>query len=312
MRTWLLSGVLVLASASAVSPAAFGADKPKTALPEEKKGDPAPDTKAAQDLLGKGRYEDAIRQSKLALARDERYVPAMVVMAKAYYHLRKFELAGSIIDIAKSIDANNAECNNLLGFLALENNDRISATAAFKKATESDGNFGPGWLNLCAQYLAAKNYDGAVDSGERAAKLMPNSARAHLNLGSAYRGKQRYAEAEKEYKQASVLDGSLADAWFNLGILYLDAKEMPGVPDLVAKLNISISHFNRYKQLAGYKITKDDPADTYLNDCRTQIDREQKRLERMKKQQDRNKPKDAGGATAAPAAAPASGGAPKK
>ena len=278
----------------AVAPA-YAAQPSKSALPEEKKGDPAPDTKIASDMLGRGRYEDSIRQAKLALGRDERYVPAMVVMAKAYYHLKKFELAASIIDIAKSIDPNNAECNNLLGFLALENNDRISATAAFKKATESDDKFGPGWLNLCAQYLASKNYDGAVEAGESATKIMPGSARAHLNLGSAYRGKTRYTDAERELKQAAALDGSLADAWFNLGILYLDAKEMPnpgGQPDLIVKLNTAISHFNRYKQLGGYKITKDDPVDTYLNDAKTQIDREQKRLERMKKQQERNKPKD--------------------
>ena len=288
-----------------------------SSLPEEKKGDPAPDTKTAGDLLKRGRYEDAIRQAKLALGRDERYVPAMIVMAKSYYYLKKYELAGSIVDLAKSIDPNNgpnnAECYNLLGFLALAREDKIGATAAFKKASESDANFGPGWLNLTAQYLLAKNYDGATDAGERAAKIMASSSRAHLNLGSAYRGKQRYADAEKEYKLAASLAPQDADPWFNLGILYLDAKEMPP-NDLVGKLNTAINHFNKYKQLAGYKLTKDDPVDTYLNDARTQIDRELKRQERMKKQQERGKPKDAAGApaaTPAPAAAPAAG-APKK
>ncbi len=264
-------------------------------MPDEKKGDPAPDTKTATDLLKRGRYEDAIRQAKLALGRDERYVPAMIVMAKSYYYLHKYELAGSIVDIAKSIDPNNgpanAECFNLQGFLALVKDDRISATAAFKKATEFDSCYGPGWLNLTAHYLNAKNYDGAVDSGERAAKIMANSPRAHLDLGSAYRGKLRYADAQKEYELAARLDPSYADAYFNLGILYLDAKDMPGPAgtplDLISKLNTAINHFNKYKQLAGYKITKDDPVDTYLNDCRTQIDREQKRIERMKRQQDR-------------------------
>ncbi|MEO6954492.1 MAG: tetratricopeptide repeat protein [Polyangia bacterium] len=291
---------------------AFAAGKaPAPNLPQETKGDPAPDTKVAQDLLSRGRYEDAIRQSKLALGRDERYVPAMIVMAKAYYHLKKYELAGSIVEIGKTIDSgkqkgqNDAECYNLLGFLALNRDDRIGATAGFKKATGADDKFGPGWLNLTAQYLFAKNYDGAVAAGERAVKLMGKSPRAHLNLGSAYRGKMRYADAEKEYRTALELDPNLADAWFDLGILYLDAKEMPGPKgpiDLTEKLNTAISHFNKYKQLAGYKITKDDPVDTYINDCRTQIDREAKRIDRMKRQQDRNKPKDGAAAPGAPAA----------
>ena len=310
-KTFRAAGLALGLFASVPGLAAEKAPQPN--LPQETKGDPAPDTKAADDLLLRGRYEDAIRQAKLALGRDERYVPAMIVMAKAYYHLRKFELTGSIIEIAKSIDSgakkgeNDAECYNLLGFLALNRDDRIGATAGFKKATEADDKFGPGWLNLTAQYLYAKNYDGAVEAGERSVKLMKKSARAHLNLGSAYRGKLRYPDAEKEYKTALELDANLADAWFDLGILYLDAKEMPGPKgpiDLTEKLNTAISHFNRYKQLGGYKIAKDDPVDTYINDCKTQIDREAKRIERLKRQQERTKPKD-GAAPAAPAPAAA-------
>src|SRR5439155_4877779 len=95
----------------------------QTQLPAETKGDPKPDTLAAENFLKRQRYEDAIRQAKLALGRDERYVPAMVVLAKAYYYQRKYELATSIIDIAKSIDPNNAECYNLISFIALTRDD---------------------------------------------------------------------------------------------------------------------------------------------------------------------------------------------
>jgi tetratricopeptide (TPR) repeat protein len=264
----------------------------QTQLPAETKGDPKPDTMAAENFLKRQRYEDAIRQAKLALGRDERYVPAMVVLAKAYYYQRKYELATSIIDIAKSIDPNNAECFNLLGFIALTHDDRISATAAFKKATELDSRYGNAWDNLAAQYLFGKNYDGALDAAKKATEMLPQFPKAWNNLGSAYRGKQQYAEAESAYKRATQLDPNYADAYFNLGILYLDAKQMPGT-DLVTKLNTSINYLNKYKQLAGYRLTKDDPADTYIAEARTGIDREQKRLLRMQKQQQRGEPKPA-------------------
>ena len=182
------------------------------------------------------RYEDAIRQAKLALGRDERYVPAMVVLAKAYYYERKYELATSIVDMAKSIDPNSAECYNLLGFIALTHDDRISATAAFRKATELDPRYGNAWDNLAAQYLYGKNYDGALEAAKKATQLLPQFDKAWLNLGSAYRGKQQYAEAESAYKRATQLDPNYADAYFDLGILYLDAKQMPGT-DLITKLN---------------------------------------------------------------------------
>ncbi|HEU5478227.1 MAG TPA: tetratricopeptide repeat protein, partial [Candidatus Tumulicola sp.] len=208
----------------------------QTQLPAETKGDPKPDTLAAQNYLKRQRYEDAIRQAKLALGRDERYVPAMVVLAKAYYFERKYELATSIVDMAKSIDPNNAECYNLLGFIALTHDDRISATAAFRKATELDSRYGNAWDNLAAQYLYGKNYDGALDAAKKATDLMPQFATAWNNLGSAYRGKQQYAEAESAYKRATQLDPNYANAYFDLGILYLDAKQMPGT-DLITKLN---------------------------------------------------------------------------
>lgn len=272
----------------------IAAAQQKTVLPEEKKGDPAPETQQAAGYLRAGRYDDAIRAAKMALGRDERYVPAMLVMAKAYYNQHKFELATSIVDIAKSVEANCAECYNLLGFIALTrdpaNPDRISATAAFKKATEINGEYAAAWNNLAAQYLYAKNYDGALEAAERAVRLAPNFPKAHLNLGSAYRGKQRYPEADKELKRATELDANYADAYFNLGILYLDAKEMPGM-DLVSKLNTAINYLNRYKQVASYRLTKDDPSDTYIAEARTGIDREQKRLQRQQKQQQRGEPK---------------------
>ena len=67
---------------------------------------------------------------------------------------------------------------------------------------------------------------------------------------------------------------------------------MPGT-DLVTKLNTSINYLNKYKQLAGYRLTQDDPADTYIAEARTGIDREQKRLQRLQRQQQRGEPKGA-------------------
>jgi tetratricopeptide (TPR) repeat protein len=284
----------------ALGAAALPARAAETTLPAETKGDPKPDTEAASGLLKRARYEDAIRQAKLALGRDERYVPAMVVLAKAYYYQKKYELATSIIDIAKSIEPNNAELYNLIGFIALTRDDKISATAAFKKATELDGNYGNAWDNLAAQYIAAKNYDGALDAAQRAVKLLPNFAKAQLNLGSALRGKQMYADAEAAYKKASQIDSNYPEAYFNLGILFLDAKEMPNT-DLITKLNTAINYLNKYKQVAGYRLTKDDPADIYIAEARTGIDREQKRIIRMQKQKEREKPKTPDAQPAAPA-----------
>ena len=134
--------------------------------------------------------------------------------------------------------------------------------------------------------------DGALEAAQKATQLMPQFSKAWNNLGSAYRGKLQYPESESAYKRATQLDPNYADAYFNLGILYLDAKQMPGT-DLITKLNTAINYFNKYKQLAGYRLIKVDPVDTYVAEARTGIDREQKRILRMQKQQQRGQPKPA-------------------
>jgi tetratricopeptide (TPR) repeat protein len=289
MKTTLAKTTVVLGLLLSVP--AFAAENPDDFVPPpETKGDPAPDTATAQGFLQRGRYDDAIRQAKLALGRDEKHVPAMLVMARSYYYLRKYEYATSIVDLAKTIDPNCAECYDLLGWLALVKEDRASAAASFKKATELKDDYGAAWNNLAAQLLYAKNYDSAIPAAEKATHLMPRFAKAQLNLGSAYRGKGRHQEAEAAYKKALDIDAGLADAYFNLGILYLDARDMQGV-DLPARMNTAISYLNRYKQVAASRLQANDPADGYITEARSAIDKEVKRLERLKKQQERNKPK---------------------
>src|SRR5260370_30948056 len=61
--TTVIAAVCIAAAAPALAA--------QTQLPAEQKGDPQPDTLAAQNFLRNGRYEDAIRQAKLALGRDE-------------------------------------------------------------------------------------------------------------------------------------------------------------------------------------------------------------------------------------------------
>ena len=64
---------------------------------------------------------------------------------------------------------------------------------------------------------------------EKAVQLQPGFAKAHLNLGDAYRGLKDYERAQAEYQKALQLFPNYADAVFNLGILYLDADKMPNM-----------------------------------------------------------------------------------
>jgi Tfp pilus assembly protein PilF len=285
-------GGVKVAQAPAAAPAATPAPAP--APPPRRAAGPPP-TGLVRDALLKvrrGKYEDAIRTAKSALRRDEKYVPAMVVMARAYYHLGKLEFADSICDIALSINGATGECYNLKGFIALKNEEDVVARKMFEKATQVQPALGPPWLNLGAQYLKVKNYKAAVGPLERATQLMPDRPQAFLNLGSAYRGDNQVVKAFNNYTKALKLrSNNYPAAYFNLGILFLDAQKYPGM-DKLQQLNTAVTYFNRYKQQMSY-LSKDDPVDGYIVEAQKAYKREQRNREREAKRKAREAAKKA-------------------
>jgi tetratricopeptide (TPR) repeat protein len=224
----------------------------------------------ARDLYKVGRYPDAVLAAKAALNKNERYTPAMLVMAKSYYKLHKYEWMKKLWEMMQANGASNAEkaeIYQLLAFLEVDQKNVPGAILLFKQAADAKPDDAILWNNLGAQYLAAKNYADATPVLERASQLQPGFAKAHLNLGDAYRGLKQNEKAEEEYQKALQLFPNYADAVFNLGILYLDDK-MPNM-DLFAKEKHAIQYFQRYKQMMGGTLPPSDPAEAYITERRT-------------------------------------------
>jgi tetratricopeptide (TPR) repeat protein len=251
---------------------------------------PTAETKQAEDLYKAGRYQDAVTAAKAALTKNERYTPAMLVMAKAFFKLHKYEWMKKLWEMMQANGASNAEKGEiyqLLAFLEIDQKNVPGAIALLKQAAEAKPDDAIIWNNLGAQYLEAKNYTEATPVLEKAATLQPGFAKAHLNLGDAYRGDKEYEKAQAEYQKALQLFPNYADAVFNLGILYLDADKIPNM-DLFAKENTAIQYLQKYKQMMGSALAATDPADSYIAEAQEKISREEKRLERIKKQQERD------------------------
>jgi tetratricopeptide (TPR) repeat protein len=250
---------------------------------------PTDETAEAEQLFKQGRYPDAVAEAKLALTKNERYTPAMLVMAKSFYKLHKYEWMKKLWEMMQANGASNpekAEIYQLLAFLEVDQKNVPGAIVLFKQATEAKPDDAMLWSNLGAQYLAAKNYGEAMPVLEKAASLQPGFAKAHLNLGDAYRGNKDYEKAQAEYQRALQLFPNYADAVFNLGILYLDADKIPNM-DLFAKENTAIQYLQKYKQMMGGTLPASDPADSYIAEAQDKIKKEEKRLDRIKKQQER-------------------------
>jgi hypothetical protein len=174
-------GRIAMATVAAASLA--GLFRPEVALARRQPPPPViptEETKQAEQLYRAARYPDAVAAAKAALNKNERYTPAMLVMAKAYYKLHKYEWMKKLWEMMQANGASNsekAEIYQLLAFLEIDQKNVPGAIALFKQAAEAQPENAILWNNLGAQYLAAKNYADATPVLERASQLQPGSPR---------------------------------------------------------------------------------------------------------------------------------------
>ena len=142
------------------------------------------------------------------------------------------------------------------------------AFLAFRKATELDANYAAALVNLGVHQLANKQYPDATVTYERlTGELGRKDAPSWNGLGSAYRGQaadydpgsaERAAwllKAETAFKQAQAANRNYGAAYYNLGLLYLDADPFPdgngAAVDTLIRLNKARTYFEEYKNLPG-------------------------------------------------------------
>ena len=232
----------------------------------------------AEAMIRRGRYQQAINRCRDALRRNEKYVPAMVAMANAYFHLGKLEFAESVCDIALKIRSKTGACFALMGHISLKRKDDTRALKNFEKATQVDPGYPLGWLNYGGMLLRVKNYESAAKALSKAVELMPNRSEAQLNLGSAYRGAGKLAQARVAYMKALKIRPNYSSAYFNLGVLYLDATSVFDGKTRLAQLDQSVAHFQRYKQTASF--AKHNQVDEYIQQAQRLRRREERKLKR--------------------------------
>jgi len=103
-------------------------------------------------------------------------------------------------------------------------NDIERAIDLFHKALEADNKFVRGWISLAeasafqAIYIPkhANSRQLAIDAGKEAMRLAPERAGSHMARGFGRLANGQYAEAEKDFLQALVLDPTQLDAYHYL------------------------------------------------------------------------------------------------
>lgn len=236
----------------------------------------------ADTLVREDRVDEADQVARAALRRDERFVPAILSLAKSSLRRGRLELADDMLQQAAEIDPRNAEVAFLQAKRFQANGDLTQALVSYRKAIELDPDYAEARMALGIQSMAGGNYDEALAQFEAAVTLVPTLVAAHLNLGDVYRALRRWQDAKREFDKALRMQAQLPEAHFNLGLMFMSVgSEFPGMTELDA-LQRSLTEFTTYRTEMGARLTQTDPSGAYMADVQRRIDREKKRIEREK------------------------------
>ncbi len=260
-----------------------------------------PANKALQALLAETyvlakRYDDAWRAARGALRCDERYVPALTALVKASLAQGREEMARNILGQALKIDPDFAELHVLqAGMFAREGGRDRDAVAELEKAVQLQPDHLEARMLLGIRRLQGGLYPQALEHFRVAARLAPRFPQVQLNLGEALRANRKWQEALQAYQKALRLDPNLHIAWFDMGLLYMEAGgEFPGLDNLQA-MEKALEMFRKYRNAMGPRLSRDDPVEEYMTKLQRQIDREKRRREREARRAARRQQQEGGG-----------------
>jgi tetratricopeptide (TPR) repeat protein len=242
--------------------------------------------------------DGALAAARAALKIDASSVDAAAYVAFAYYHKKQLDTSELVLDelFKRPTAKNNAGVYFVYGLVYDATNRPEQALLAYKKAVEIAPGFASALTNLGVHQLKNKQYGEAQATYEKLTKEMgKNDAVTLTNLGSAYRGRsgdypagsgdrnQLILAAEAAYKRALSANANYGPAYYDLGLLYLDADPFPsggGALDTLQRLNAAKSFLDQYKNAPGVDIKLYDER---MKDVQKAIKREEKVRAKAKK-----------------------------
>lgn len=193
-----LAGLVLAASVSLAVP------NTTDAAPSNKgklKGQIARDVMEADDLMGKGKFEQASERYKEAITRNDKNVPAIVGYGLSLSKQFKLDAAEEQFDKALQLDPANAIAH--VGKASVLLNRLNSSSKTVKDQRDS----------------MLKQAETEARTG---LQTDPYSPEGHFYLARALNEQGRYDEASKEYNEAIKSDGKFSEAYSGLGLVKLN------------------------------------------------------------------------------------------
>ena len=180
---------------------------------------------AAQIFLMMGDYDKAEDFAKRAIRMDlDRADVPRKVLAQAYLRKNNKDLALIIVNSLGGVNSKDGEVHNILGLVALKNNEMTTAMNHFKDAIKFQSNILSARLNLGLLYLKNHQLNSAKKQFTEVMGLYPDHPDARLNLAIIDSQTGKHTEALAVFNETLKSDSSNPIALYNLAVLHNNTK----------------------------------------------------------------------------------------
>jgi len=174
---------------------------------------------------GSGHSPEAVSEFQLALGLEPTNEDAAVHLALAYEHDGKVTEAEKAYQQAIQAHPNSRLSYNLFGTFYRRRNQYDKALQMFGKVIQIAPDWYGTYVNVGAIYNDMGQYEQAIDPLKKSIAIRP-SYPGYVNLGAAYYGLNKFADAASSYEEAAKLDPQQSVTWGNLGAaLYYSGKK---------------------------------------------------------------------------------------
>jgi serine/threonine-protein kinase len=172
-----------------------------------------------------GHAPEAAAEFQLALGLEPTNEEAAVGLAKAYEHEGKITEAEGAYRQAIQAHPNSRFSYNMFGTFYLRRNEYEKALQMYDKVIQIAPDWYGTYVNVGSIYVETGEYEKAIEPLKKSLAIRPSYG-GYVNLGAAYYGLSRFADAANSYQEAAKLDPQQHVIWGNLGAaLYYGGKK---------------------------------------------------------------------------------------
>ena len=199
----------------------------------------------AEDLLNRGRVDEAISVLNQQLKSNPENAQALNLLGRSYYALEQWDAAARNAEGAVQREPNNSDFHMWLGRAYGSKADEASGFSAmslarktvaeFQKAVQLNAQNTPAKQNLAEFYVEAPGIVGGGKDKARALADQSDATLAHWIRARVALKDKKLEEAEREYKESIAASNNAASAILELAHFYKWTNRPEDVESTVAK-----------------------------------------------------------------------------